>query len=179
MKRKFEHLKTFENFSNFNQEDVNESRMSKKAYRRTSEFLEGDSKEAKEVNDLYDKYLSGKSAKEVMRDPKLKNISMRISRLGAKFAKENKMSAKDYTYSMVRTVKEGDFDRKFHGGVDVTIGENHEYSREEMIEMICRGEDCLYSVEELSEMSDDELKVLCSHNEGLRDMFTSKIGRKS
>jgi len=116
------HLKTFESF----QEPVNEEIFGlgkKDAYKRTVEFLEGDSKEAKEIKDLYDKYLKGKSESEIEDSPRSMGVMKRITQLGTKWAKENKMDSKNYSYKQIRTVLEEDYGRKFKGGPDLSTGE--------------------------------------------------------
>ena len=94
------------------------------AYKNTIEFLEGDSDEAKKVMEYYNEYIKGKEDSELRKDSVALRVIAQITRLGAKWAKDNKMTPKDYNYSNIRTVLEEKFDRKFHGGGDLTIGES-------------------------------------------------------
>jgi hypothetical protein len=116
------HLKTFENFN----KPVNEELFGlgkKDAYKRTIEFLEGDSEEAKKVKEIYEKNFKGKSDSDIRKDRNLLGLMQQITALGAKWANKNKMEAKDYTFKQVQTVLEENFDRKFKGGPNLGTGE--------------------------------------------------------
>lgn len=93
---------------------------SKGAYKRTVEFLEGDSPEAKEIlNMLKAIEDSGKP----MRDPANLKMMQKITATGVKWAKANNMDADDYTFKQLQTVYKKDFDRKFTGGPNLNTGE--------------------------------------------------------
>lgn len=94
------------------------------AYKNTIDFIEGDSEEAKKIKDYYDKYLKDKSDSDIKNNNGLLKLIGIINNLGAKWAKANKMDSRDYTFKQIRTVLEGDFDRKFTGGTNVTVGES-------------------------------------------------------
>jgi hypothetical protein len=93
---------------------------SKNAYKRTVEFLEGDSAEAKEILKMLKAIEdSGKP----MRDPANLKMMQKITATGVKWAKANNMDADDYTFKQLQTVYKKDFDRKFTGGKDLSTGE--------------------------------------------------------
>jgi hypothetical protein len=117
------HLKKFENFS---KDPINEELLGlgkKDAYKKTIEFLQGDSKQSKEIKDIYEKNFKGKSDSDIRKSNNLFPLMQRITRLGAIWAKENKMDDKDYTFKQIQTVLEENFDRKFRGGPNLTSGE--------------------------------------------------------
>lgn len=105
-------------------EEIFGKKSKKKAYQNTAEFVEGDSEEAKKAKELYDKHLKGKDDSEIRKDKNLLKVMQHITKLGAKWAKENKMEPKDYSFKQIKTVLEGDYDRAFTGGTDVTVGES-------------------------------------------------------
>lgn len=107
-------------------EEIFGKKSKKRAYQNTVEFVEGDSEEAKKAKELYEKHLKGKDDSEIRKDRNLLKIMQHITKLGAKWAKENKMEPKDYSFKQIRTVLEGDYDRAFTGGTDVTVGESKE-----------------------------------------------------
>lgn len=116
------YLKTFESFN----DPVNEELFGlgkKDAYKRTVEFLEGDSEEAKKVKEIYEKNFKGKSSSDIRKDKNLLGLIQQITRIGAKWANDNKMEAKDYSFKQIQTVLEEDFDRKFRGGPNLGTGE--------------------------------------------------------
>lgn len=116
---------TFEN--EMDNEEVLEffgKKSSKKAYQRTVDFIEGNSEEAKKIKELYENHLKGKDDSEIRKDKNLLKVMQHITALGAKWAKANKMEAADYSFKQIRTVLEGDFDRKFTGGTNVAVGES-------------------------------------------------------
>lgn len=123
------HLKTFENFSKDTYTDLEKVDeifgFGKKgsAYQRTIDFVEGDSDEAKEVIELYNKFLKGKKESELRGNPQALKVMKAITKIGMKYAKENKLDSQDYTYKQIRTVLEKDFDRKFKGGTNTDTGE--------------------------------------------------------
>lgn len=118
------HLKRFESFST---ESTNEGWFSgKDAYKRTVEFLEGDSEESKQIKATYKEI---KDSGKPDRDPENLERMKKITAIGQKWAKANKMDVQDYAYSSIRTVLEEDFQRKFKGGPDLNIGESKKYTR--------------------------------------------------
>ena len=159
------HLKTFESFN----EPVNEEllgfgkkdKKSKKgsAYKRTIEFLKGDSDEAKKIKEIYKEKFEGKSDSDIQKDRSLLGFMKQITRLGAKWAKDNKMDAADYTFKQIQTVMREDFDRPFRGGADHTIGESY---NQDMINY-------------LTENLDFNRRDLESLNEGLIDWFVKIV----
>lgn len=118
------HLKRFESFSD---ENTNEGWFSgKDAYKRTVEFLDGDSEEAKQIKAIYKEIKdSGKSDRDTENLERMKKITA----IGQQWAKANKMDVQDYAYSSIRTVLEEDFQRKFKGGPDLNVGESKKYPR--------------------------------------------------
>lgn len=127
MEKKFTHLKTFESFEHNSVEPIDEIFGGKKDYKAVADFLEGDSPEAAKIKDWYDKYIKGLSDKEIRKSPRAKGVMQQITKLGHKWAKENKMAQpKDFSFKQIQTVLEEDYDRKFVGGTDVTIGESKE-----------------------------------------------------
>jgi len=104
------YLKTFENYDqNINEEIFGMKSADEKAYKRTTEFLEGDSEEAKKVKEIYKSMKESGKANDT-------NIWKQITLLGSQWASKNKMEAKDYAFSQIRTVLEKEFDRFFKGG---------------------------------------------------------------
>ena len=120
------HIKKFENFE-INEEILGFGKgAGEKAYQLTANFLEGDSNEAKEVKDLYNKI---KESGKPERDPENLRTMQKITAIGAKWANANKMDSRDYSYSQIKTVLEKDWDRFFKGGVNTSVGESFGYRR--------------------------------------------------
>lgn len=137
MEKKFKYLDNFDKFydSYKNDLEINEKSLFKKnkdkkksgasQYQNVIDFLEGDSEEAKKIKKLYEDEIKGKSNSELKKDKRALKAMQIISQIGAKWAKENKMAqTKDFSFKQIRTVLEGDFDRKFSGGTNVTVGES-------------------------------------------------------
>ena len=131
--KKLKHLKKFEAFDiESDIENKNESIFRRKdkdsgksAYKNVADFIEGDSEEAKKIKSYYDKYIKGLSDSEIKNSPRAKGVMKQITSLGQKWARENKMAQpKDFSFKQIRTVLEGDYERGFKGGTDVTIGES-------------------------------------------------------
>jgi hypothetical protein len=114
------YLKTFENYNQGINEEIFGIGKSadEKAYKLTADFLNGDSEEAKKVKELFKKMKPDEKT-PIKIDT---NIMKQITLLGSQWANKNKMEAKDYAFSQIRTVLEKDFSRIFKGGVDVTTG---------------------------------------------------------
>lgn len=121
------HLKKFESFSvDQTNEGIKDIFSGKSAYKRTVEFIESDSEEAKQIVALYKEIKdSGKNEK----DPENLERMKKITALGQQWAKANKMDVQDYAYSSIRTVLEEDFQRKFKGGPNLNVGESKRYPR--------------------------------------------------
>lgn len=146
----------FESIELPTEEEINEIFGKKKdkgksAYKNTAKFVEGDSEEAKKVKEHYDKYLKGKEDSEIKKDSKLLKIMQHITQLGAKWAKENKMEPKDYSFKQIRTVLEGDYDRVFTGGTDVTVGESKETEETTEKEVVAESEEKEETTEKVDE----------------------------
>lgn len=122
------HLKRFESFSTPEEtnEGIRDIFSGKSAYKRTVEFIDGDSAEAKEIKNIYKEI---KDSGKPETDPVNRSRMIKITSLGQKWANANNMEAKDYAYSSIKTVLEEDYSRKFKGGVNTNIGESKRYGR--------------------------------------------------
>ncbi len=90
----------------------------KSAYKAQIAFLDGDSEEAKQITQLFKTIIDDQG--------KVKNdaaVAQKITRLGDIWARKNKMIGKDYNFSMLKTVMESDYGRKFRGGKNLSAGE--------------------------------------------------------
>jgi len=113
------YLKTFETFE-INEEIFGFGKSAeKKAYQRTIDFLEGNSPESKKVKELYEEL---KSSGKEDRDPQSLRIMQEISRIGNIWANKMKLDSKDYAFSQIKTVLEGDWSRFFKGGGGLSSG---------------------------------------------------------
>jgi len=120
------YLKKFESFSGEEtNEGIGDFFSGKGAYKRTVEFIDGDSEESKQIKEIYKEI---KDSKKSETDPENKSRMIKITALGQQWAKANKMDAQDYAYSSIRTVLEEDYARRFKGGPDLNIGESKKYS---------------------------------------------------
>lgn len=125
------HLKKFESFSVpvETNEGIGDIFSGKAAYKRTVEFLDGGSEEAKEIKNIYKEIKDSVQKGDKEFSDENKDRMKRITSIGAKWANANKMEAKDYAYSSIKTVLEEDYQRKFKGGPDLNIGESKRYRR--------------------------------------------------
>lgn len=102
------------------EEGIKDFMSGKSAYKAQAKFLEGSSDEAKKVKKLYSEIVK---SKKKLSDPEVKQKALNITKLGAMFARKNKLIEKDYSYSQLKTVLDENYSRAFKGGANLTTGE--------------------------------------------------------
>jgi hypothetical protein len=126
------HLKKFESFSPINEEEGLKDFFKgadEKAYKKTVDFINGDSEEAKKIKELYKGVERDKDGKALAESAKNKQIVKDITRLGVSWASKNRMDSADYTYKQIDTVMQKDFSRAFKGGANLTVGESLKFKK--------------------------------------------------